>query len=134
MMTQVEYTSPGSGHWVTAQAQEERFTLRELEDTRALIFLVRARNEHGLSPPSPLSDTVYTESAALPATGKIKKKSEVLKQISDKLVELEEVAVLGSKKVRLSWKVNTQVKHRLIALLILKSPAARLSLTFGIWI
>ena len=130
----MEYTRPGSGHWVTAQAQEESFTVATTEDTRALIFLVRARNEHGLSPPSPLSDTIYTEAATPPATGKIKKKSELLKQISDKLVELEEVAVLGSKKVRLSWKVNTQVKQLLIALLILKSPVARLSLTFGIWI
>ena len=99
---------------MTAQAQEESFSLSLTSDTRALIFLVRARNEHGLSPPSPLSDTIYTEAATPPASGKIKKKSELLKQISDKLVELEEVAVLGSKKVRLSWKVNSQVKQGLI--------------------
>ena len=122
---QVEYFEVGSGaaghHWVSSQVQEEQFTLDNISpETSAVIFLVRARNEHGLSPPSPLSDTMYTETATLPqpATGKIKKKSEVLKQISDKLVELEEVAILGSKKVRLSWKVNTQVKHCLIALLI----------------
>ena len=116
---QVEYYASGSdltgNHWVTSHVQEEQFTLENIpEKTEAVIFLVRARNEQGLSPPSPLSDTIYTETAVqhnIPAAGKIKKKSEVLKQISDKLVELEEVAILGSKKVRLSWKVNSQVKH-----------------------
>lgn len=120
---QVEYFEAGSGqtgnHWISSQVQEEQFTLENISpETSAIIFLVRARNEHGMSPPSPLSDTIYTETAEAPATGKIRKKSELLKQISDKLVELEEVAILGSKKVRLSWKVNTQVKHCLIATLI----------------
>ena len=114
----MEYYASGSdltgNHWVTSQVQEEQFTLENIpKETEAVIFLVRARNEQGLSPPSPLSDMIYTETAVqhIPAAGKIKKKSEVLKQISDKLVELEEVAILGSKKVRLSWKVNSQVKH-----------------------
>ena len=119
---QVEHWA-GGRHWVTSQVQEETFTLAPVPDTPAIIFLVRARNEHGLSPPSPLSDPVYTQPDAAPElasaySGRAKKKSELLKQISDKLVELEEVAVLGSKKVRLSWKVNSQVKHGLIASLI----------------
>ena len=122
---QVEYFAVGTGnHWVTGQVQEEQFTLEDIPpETSAVIFLVRARNEHGLSPPSPLSDTIFTESGEniQQATGKLRKKSEVLKQISDKLVELEEVAILGSKKVRLSWKVNSEVKHCLIAMLILNT-------------
>ena len=121
-MYQVEHWA-GGRHWVSSQVQEETFTLAPVPDTPAIIFLVRARNEHGLSPPSPLSDPVYTQPDAAPElasaySGRAKKKSELLKQISDKLVELEEVAVLGSKKVRLSWKVNRQVKHGLIASLI----------------
>ena len=121
-MYQVEHWA-GGRHWVSSQVQEETFTLAPVPDTPAIIFLVRARNEHGLSPPSPLSDPVYTQPDAAPElasaySGRAKKKSELLKQISDKLVELEEVAVLGSKKVRLSWKVNSQVKHGLIASLI----------------
>ena len=122
IMYQVEHWA-GGRHWVSSQVQEETFTLAPVPDTPAIIFLVRARNEHGLSPPSPLSDPVYTQPDAAPElasaySGRAKKKSELLKQISDKLVELEEVAVLGSKKVRLSWKVNRQVKHGLIASLI----------------
>ena len=125
---QVEYFAVGNvgagNHWVTSQVQEEQFTLEDIPpETSAVIFLVRARNEHGLSPPSPLSDTIFTESGEniQQASGKLRKKSEVLKQISDKLVELEEVAILGSKKVRLSWKVNSEVKHCLIAMLILNT-------------
>ena len=114
----MEYFASGSemtgNHWVTSQVQEEQFTLENIPaETSAVIFLVRARNEHGLSPPSPLSDTIFTDQGVQHSAspGKIRKKSEVIKQISDKLVELEEVAILGSKKVRLSWKVNSQVKH-----------------------
>ena len=57
-----------------------------------------------MSPPSPLSDKLSTNGNQ---SNKGNKKSELLKQILDKLVELEEVTVLGSKKVRLCWKVNT---------------------------
>ena len=114
---QVEYYSPAlaANHWVVSQVQEEQFTLNTAGEAGAVIFLVRARNEHGLSPPSPLSDPLrHGGQHSGQAGGKPRKKCEVLKQISDKLVELEEVAVLGSKKVRLSWKVNSQVKQGLI--------------------
>ena len=114
---QVEYYSSAltANHWVVSQVQEEQFTLNTAGEAGAVIFLVRARNEHGLSPPSPLSEPLrHGGQHGGQAGGKQRKKSEVLKQISDKLVELEEVAVLGSKKVRLSWKVNSQVKQGLI--------------------
>ena len=114
---QVEYYSSAltANHWVVSQVQEEQFTLDTAGEAGAVIFLVRARNEHGLSPPSPLSEPLRQGGQhGGQAGGKLRKKSEVLKQISDKLVELEEVAVLGSKKVRLSWKVNSQVKQGLI--------------------
>ena len=102
---QVEYFTAGElNHWITSQVQGEEFTLENVTPGTSVIFLVRARNEHGLSPPSPLSDQLSTNGNQ---SNKGKKKSELLKQISDKLVELEEVTILGSKKVRLSWKVNT---------------------------
>ena len=101
---QVEYFTAGElNHWITSQVQGEEFTLENVTPGTSVIFLVRARNEHGLSPPSPLSDQLSTNGNQ---SNKGKKKSELLKQISDKLVELEEVTILGSKKVRLSWKVN----------------------------
>ena len=120
---QVEYYSPAlaANHWVVSQVQEEQFTLDTAGLEGAVTFLVRARNEHGLSPPSPLSEPLRQGGHSAGAGGKQRKKSEVLKQISDKLVELEEVAVLGSKKVRLSWKVNSQVKQGLIVRFILNT-------------
>ena len=124
---QVEYWGAGlaANHWVVGHVQQEEFTLEDIgPDTGPVTVLVRARNEDGLSPPSPLSEPLYREATGAQhshANNKIRRKSELLKQISDKLVELEEVAVLGSKKVRLSWKVNSQVKQFLIVTLILNT-------------
>ena len=131
---QVEYFGAGltGNHWVVGQVQEEQFTLENISPTTGgVLFLVRARNEHGLSPPSPLSEPLFREAGEhSQTTGKIRRKSELLKQISDKLVELEEVAVLGSKKVRLSWKVNSQVKQVLIVtILILNTISGPCQLT-----
>ena len=128
---QVEYYSPAlaANHWVVSQVQEEQFTLDTAGLEGAVTFLVRARNEHGLSPPSPLSEPLRQGGHSGGAGGKQRKKSELLKQISDKLVELEEVAVLGSKKVRLSWKVNSQVKQGLIVRFILNTISLRSSPT-----
>ena len=123
---QVEYYGAGltGNHWVVEQVQQEEFSLENISpDTGPVTILVRARNEDGLSPPSPQSEPLYREGrpGQSHAANKIRRKSELLKQISDKLVELEEVAVLGSKKVRLSWKVNSQVKQVLIVTLILNT-------------
>ena len=124
---QVEYYGAGltGNHWVVEQVQQEEFSLENISNhTGPVTILVRARNEDGLSPPSPQSEPLYIEnrrSEHFHPENKIRRKSELLKQISDKLVELEEVAVLGSKKVRLSWKVNSQVKQVLIVTLILNT-------------
>ena len=59
---QVEhFTTGGVGHWVVAQVQDELFTLTDVLPGTTVIFLVRARNEHGLSPPSLLSDLLSLE-------------------------------------------------------------------------
>ena len=58
---QLEYVTSGSLHWVSSQVQGEQFTLDGIEKGVAVSFLVRARNEHGLSPPSPLSDQLTTD-------------------------------------------------------------------------
>eukprot|EP00090_Calanus_glacialis_P005360 TRINITY_DN14165_c0_g1_i1.p2 TRINITY_DN14165_c0_g1~~TRINITY_DN14165_c0_g1_i1.p2 ORF type:complete len:628 (-),score=93.63 TRINITY_DN14165_c0_g1_i1:3356-5239(-) len=58
---QVEYFTAGQlNHWITSQVQGEEFTLENVTPGTSVIFLVRARNEHGLSPPSPLSDQLST--------------------------------------------------------------------------
>ena len=61
---QVEhFTAGGGGHWVAAQVQGETFTLTDVLPGAGVIFLVRARNEHGLSPPSLLSELVSLKGA-----------------------------------------------------------------------
>ena len=101
---QVEhFTSGGVGHWVAAQVQGETFTLTEVLLDAVLVFLVRARNEHGLSPPSLLSDQLSLEGEL--GDSKARQKTEMLRQLSTKQVELNEVATIGPRKAKLSWKV-----------------------------
>ena len=101
---QVEhFTSGGVGHWVAAQVQGETFTLTEVLPDAVVVFLVRARNEHGLSPPSLLSDQLSLEGDL--GDSKARQKTEMLRQLSTKQVELNEVATIGPRKAKLSWKV-----------------------------
>ena len=102
---QVEhFTSRGVGHWVAAQVQGESFTLTEVLPDAVVVFLVRARNEHGLSPPSLLSDQLSLEGEL--GDSKARQKTEMLRQLSSKQVELNEVATIGPRKAKLSWKVT----------------------------
>ena len=102
---QVEhFTSGGVGHWVAAQVQSETFTLTEVSSDALVVFLVRARNEHGLSPPSLLSDQLSLEGDM--GDSKARQKTEMLRQLSTKQVELNEVVAIGPRKAKLSWKVN----------------------------
>ena len=101
---QVEhFTSGGVGHWVAAQVQGETFTLTEVVPGAVVVFLVRARNEHGLSPPSLLSDQLSLEGDL--GDSKARQKTDMLRQLSTKQVELNEVATIGPRKAKLSWKV-----------------------------
>ena len=102
---QVEhFTSGGVGHWVAAQVQGETFTLTEVLPDAEVVFLVRARNEHGLSPPSLLSDQLSLDGDM--GGSKARQKTEMLRQLSTKQVELNEVATVGPRKAKLSWKVT----------------------------
>ena len=102
---QVEhFTSGGVGHWVAAQVQSETFTLTEVSSDALVVFLVRARNEHGLSPPSLLSDQLSREGDM--GDSKARQKTEMLRQLSTKQVELNEVVAIGPRKAKLSWKVT----------------------------
>ena len=89
---------------MAAQVQSEMFTLTEVSSDALVVFLVRARNEHGLSPPSLLSDQLSLEGDM--GDSKARQKTEMLRQLSTKQVELNEVIAIGPRKAKLSWKVN----------------------------
>ena len=84
--------------------QSETFTLTEVASDSLVVFLVRARNEHGLSPPSLLSDQLSREGDM--GDSKARQKTEMLRQLSTKQVELNEVVAIGPRKAKLSWKVT----------------------------
>ena len=115
---QVEYFIAGrrNKHWVTAShVQGEKFSLENLAPGSSVRFLVRARNGDGLSPPSPLSENLSTAKSynnddmehPKEKDNPNPKRELPLKQISNKLAELQEVSNIGPSKVRLSWKVTT---------------------------
>eukprot|EP00095_Tigriopus_kingsejongensis_P003619 maker-scaffold49_size462716-snap-gene-3.30 protein:Tk03619 transcript:maker-scaffold49_size462716-snap-gene-3.30-mRNA-1 annotation:"roundabout 1" len=103
---QIEYyTSRTPTHWVAIPEVQssEGFTLYDFEPATTVHVLVRARNLHGLSPPSPISKPFQTP----PKAGEdISDPRYLRSKLSDKRVmELKEVKILGSRKVKLSWEL-----------------------------
>ena len=85
-----------------------------MEPRTTVTVLVRARNEHGLSPPSPVSKPITT----LPPSLSYKKSTShssdidvsnsfvVRQRLSQRIIELIEAVVIGSRKVKLQWEVR----------------------------
>ena len=49
-------------HWSTvSEVNEEIYTVKNLAPASTIVFVARARNHHGLSPPSPMSKPMKTE-------------------------------------------------------------------------
>ena len=106
-------------HWSTvSEVTEEIYTVKNLAASSTVIFVVRARNHHGLSPPSPMSKpmktsagTTFTEDGSLSSLGGLPSSTEpdlatVRLRLSQRIVELKEALVAGSRKVKLLWEVN----------------------------
>ncbi|TRY77965.1 hypothetical protein TCAL_12741 [Tigriopus californicus] len=105
------YTSSTPSHWVAIPGVQnsEAFTLGDFLPGTTVHVLVRARNLHGLSPPSPVSKRFETlrrtdeEDASDPQYLRSK--------LSDtKVMELERATVLGSRKVKLAWELHIPQK------------------------
>ena len=101
-------------HWSTvSEVTEEIYTVKNLAASSTVIFVVRARNHHGLSPPSPMSKPMKTSgSGSLSNLGGLLPSSTepdlatVRLRLSQRIVELKEALVAGSRKVKLLWEVN----------------------------
>ena len=100
-------------HWSTvSEVTEEIYTVKNLAASSTVIFVVRARNHHGLSPPSPMSKPMKTSgSGSLSNLGLLPSSTEpdlatVRLRLSQRIVELKEALVAGSRKVKLLWEVN----------------------------
>lgn len=99
------YSLDAPSHWTTiTDVNEELYTLQNLDPSMSIVFVVRARNQHGLSPPSPMSKPMSTESRP---GGKEPDLRTVRSKLSaQRIVELKEALVVGSRKVKLQWEVR----------------------------
>ena len=104
-------------HWSTvSKVTEEIYTVKNLAASSTVIFVVRARNHHGLSPPSPMSkpmktSATFTEDGGSGGLHGLPSSTEpdlatVRLRLSQRIVELKEALVAGSRKVKLLWEVN----------------------------
>jgi hypothetical protein len=103
-------------HWTQAEVQEERFILRGLPSGATVVFLVRARNEHGLSPPSLLSDRL-TEGGVVGGGGwqtgyedTEEERGELRRRLAGRLVNWRPVEVVSPTEVILHWNVSNLSK------------------------
>jgi len=102
-------------HWNIAEVQDERYRLAGLPGGTNVVFLVRARNEHGLSPPSLLSErlTVGVGGGSGVASGGVggeeetdEERGEIKRRLSSKLVEWRPLEVVSPSEVILHWNVS----------------------------
>ena len=110
------YTLKNPSHWITINdVYAEAYTIRNLEPRTTVTVLVRARNEHGLSPPSPVSKPLstlppslsYKQSTAQSSEIDVTNSFVVRQRLSQRIIEIIEAVVIGSRKVKLRWEVGT---------------------------
>ena len=90
-------------HWSTiSDVNEEIYTVGNLGSSSTVVFVVRAQNHHGLSPPSPMSKPMMTEANP----GQEPDLRTVRIKLAQRIVELKEALVVGSRKVKLQWEVR----------------------------
>ena len=81
---------------------EEIYRVDNLPASTTIVFVVRAQNHHGLSPPSPMSKPMMTEASP----DKEPDLRTVRLKLTQRMVQLQEALVVGSRKVKLSWEVR----------------------------
>ena len=131
-------------HWSTvSEVTEEIYTVKNLAASSTVIFVVRARNHHGLSPPSPMSKPMKTSgSGSLSNLGLLPSSTEpdlatVRLRLSQRIVELKEALVAGSRKVKLLWEVNqfflSFFVWHIVSIVVIGSKNQYIVLCFEIW-
>ena len=85
-----------------SDVNEEIYTVQNLPASSTIVFVVRALNHHGLSPPSPMSKPMTTEYKP----GVEPDLKTVRVKLTQRIVELKEALVVGSRKVKLQWEVT----------------------------
>lgn len=101
----IEYFSPQTGKgWVTAadDISLESYTVRHLKPNKNYVFLVRARNSHGISAPSPLSRMIETQGRRGSA---MFTQEEIEQRLRGIVVNLLQGEAFGPSAIRVYWQV-----------------------------
>ena len=85
------------------EVTQEAVLLTGLRPATSIVALVRARNAHGLSPPSPFSKPLTTASNADEDASDI---GSIREKLERRLVDLRQVVAIGARKVKLLWEVS----------------------------
>ncbi|XP_059470843.1 roundabout homolog 2-like isoform X3 [Neocloeon triangulifer] len=84
--------------------------ITQLKPNTSYIFVIRAENSHGLSPPSPLSDRVHTL-ARRGNNGLELDLGDARQRLSSKIVELKDAQPASSTSVRLVWEILSEEQY-----------------------
>ncbi|XP_065215201.1 protein sax-3-like [Planococcus citri] len=109
--------------WITlaTRISTTAFTVGHLQKTKMYTFLVRAENSHGLSPPSPLSDPVTSNTMAAAAAAAVAAPEKIVDPMAafqerqmreakallqaTHSAELVDVQAINSTSVKLTWEI-----------------------------
>ncbi|CAG01543.1 unnamed protein product [Tetraodon nigroviridis] len=94
--------------WVTLveHVKTDTFVLKNLRPATVYLFMVRAVNSHGISDPSPITDSVRTQDS--PSTIPGVDHRHIQKELGDVVVHLHTPTIVSSSAVRLQWVVEQQ--------------------------
>lgn len=121
--------------WVTLveHVKTDTFVLKNLKPATVYLFMVRAVNSHGISDPSPISDSIRTQGQCSVTIKWREKKIKIFyrpdvptdspstipgvdhrhiqKELGDVVIHLHTPTVVSSSAVRVQWVVNMQTFH-----------------------
>uniref|UniRef100_A0A0N4Z9L2 Roundabout homolog 1-like n=1 Tax=Parastrongyloides trichosuri TaxID=131310 RepID=A0A0N4Z9L2_PARTI len=107
----LQYYSPEIGEtWfnIPDYIPSNSFKVKNLKPNCTYVFVVRAENTNGIGPPSEISSVVYTKTsknnATLLSTTQLSLELARQRLGSEQLIKLEEVRVLNSTAIQLTWK------------------------------
>lgn len=107
----LQYYSPEIGEtWfnIPDYIPSNSFKVKNLKPNFTYVFVVRAENTNGIGPPSEISSVVYTKTSknnvTLLSTTQLSLELARQRLGSEQLIKLEELRILNSTAIQLSWK------------------------------
>ncbi|XP_041372950.1 roundabout homolog 2-like isoform X3 [Gigantopelta aegis] len=104
----VEYFSHETSQgWVVASDSitRETYTVRNLKPQTSYVFIVRAKNSHGISLPSPISDDVLTRERRKGNKPITLPKAKIQQQLQGMVVEIQKGEAVNATAIKVSWRV-----------------------------